>query len=81
MAIYLPREKTNYYKVGHLITRQRVSKPTASETDQELGLDDCNDVVSDAPTAMQSDIEKASSDLTGSSGVYSAGHYLKLFSD
>lgn len=39
------------------------------------------DEVSDAPTAIQSDIERASADLTGCSGVYSVANYLKLFSD
>lgn len=76
MAIYHPREKTNYYKVGHLITHQKVAK----SVDGELAQDDV-DEVSDAPTAIQSDIERASSDLTGCSGVYSVANYLKLFSD
>ena len=73
MTMYQPKEKNNYYKVAQLITHQKIAFPTIDPWQE--------DRQSEVATAMQSDLERASADLTGCSGVYSLGQKLKLFSD
>ena len=75
MAMYQPKQRTNYWKVGQLITHQKIALPVTEGLAAEERMSES------AASTIQSELERASADLTGCSGIYSQSQMLKLFSD